>query len=173
MILIAKANTKAHFREMENFGRAVLPEVYAPYFPREWADYLVESGHTVRALEAQVAEGYRHYRVEVDGALAGYFALHEREDGVLVLTHLYLRSDRRGQGLGQRVMDFVLEEAVGVGAPAIELVVLRANTGAVRFYRRNGYEIEKEILTLIGPGAELEDYVMRREMGGGRVSGGA
>jgi ribosomal protein S18 acetylase RimI-like enzyme len=167
MISITPANTEAHFREMETFGRAVLPEVYAPYFPRAWADYLVDSGHTVSALGAQAAEGYRHYRVDVDGVLAGYFALHEREDGVMVLTHLYLRSDRRGQGLGQRVMEFVHREAVTVGVPAIELVVLRANIAAVSFYRRHGYLIEKEILTLIGPGAELEDYVMRREMGRG------
>jgi ribosomal protein S18 acetylase RimI-like enzyme len=164
MILIALAYTPAHFREMEAFGREVLPEVYAPHFPREWADYLVESGHTVSALEAQAATGYRHYRVEVDRVLAGYFALHEQEDGVMVLTHLYLRSDVRGQGLGQRVMDFVLGEAVSTGVPAIELVVLRANFAAVRFYRRHGYVIIREILTPIGPGAELEDYVMRREV---------
>ena len=171
MNLIARAHTKTHFSEMEAFGREVLPEVYAPYFPREWADYLVESGHTAGALEAQAAVGYRHYRVEVDGVLAGYFALHEREDGVMVLTHLYLRSDRRGQGLGQRVMDFVLQEAVAVGVPAIELVVLRANTAAVSFYRRHGYEIVREILTLIGPGAELEDYLMRKGVNARRIRG--
>ncbi|HTR30896.1 MAG TPA: GNAT family N-acetyltransferase [Puia sp.] len=164
MILITKANTKMQFKEMETFGRAVLAEVYASYFPREWADYLVESGHTAVALEAQAADGYRHYRVEVDGALAGYFALHEQQDGVMILTHLYLRSDRRGQGLGRRVMDFVLQEAVAAGVPAIKLVVLRANKAAVSFYRRHGYEVEQEIVTLIGPGAELEDYVMRREV---------
>jgi ribosomal protein S18 acetylase RimI-like enzyme len=167
MITIGHAFTKAHFQEMEAFGREVLPEVYAPYFPPEWADYLLESGHTVSALEAQVAAGYRHYRVEVDGGLAGYFALHAREDGVMILTHLYVRSAYRGKGVGQRVMSWVAREGKALGVPAIELVVLRKNAGAVSFYERQGYAVVREVLTEIGPGAELEDYVMRKEVGGG------
>ncbi len=167
MISIGPAHTEAHFQAMETFGREVLPEVYAPYFPREWSDYLVESGHTVNTLGVQAAAGYRHYMVEVDGVLAGYFAMHEREDGMMVLTHLYLRSDRRGQGLGQRVMEFVHGEAVQRKVPAVELLVLRANVAAVNFYQRHGYVIEREVLTQIGPGAELEDYMMRRVVSGG------
>lgn len=165
LITIGHAFTKAHFEEMEAFGREVLPEVYAPYFPRQWAEYLVESGHTVTALEAQVGEGYRHYRVEVDGELAGYFALHARADGVMILTHLYVRSAHRGKGVGQKVMSWVAREAKTLGVPAIELLVLRKNKGAVGFYERNGYAVAQEVLTPIGPGAELEDYVMRKEMG--------
>ncbi len=164
LISIGHAFTKAHFQEMEAFGREVLPGVYAPYFPRQWADYLVESGHTVSALETQVAEGYRHYRVEIDGELAGYFALHARGDGVMVLTHLYVKSAHRGKGVGQKVMSWVAREAKALGVQAIELVVLRKNTGAVSFYERNGYAIAQEVLTPIGPDAELEDYVMRKEM---------
>ena len=166
LISIGHAFTKGHFQEMEDFGREVLPEVYAPYIPRHWADFLVESGHTVSALEAQVAEGYRHYRVEINGELAGYFALHAREDGVMILTHLYVRSVHRSKGVGQKVMSWVDREAKTLGVPAIELVVLRKNTGAVNFYERNGYGVAREVLTPIGPDAELEDYVMRKEMGG-------
>jgi GNAT superfamily N-acetyltransferase len=148
---------------MEAFGREVVPETYAPYFPREWAEYLVEAGHTVAAFKEQVAEGYRHYLVEVDGVLAGYFALHERADGTMILTHLYLRSDLRGLGLGQEIMEFVHREAEGLGVPAVELFVLRKNTRAVNFYKRHGYEIDREIVTPIGPGAELEDYIMTKK----------
>jgi hypothetical protein len=45
--------------------------------------------------------------------------------------------------------------------------VLRKNIGAVGFYQRNGYMIAREVLTPIGPGAELEDYLMRREIAAG------
>ena len=162
MFSITLAYNEVHFTSMEAFGREIVPETYAPYFPREWAGYLVESGHTASAFAAQVAEGYRHYRVEVDGALAGYFALHERADGRMILTHLYLRPESRGQGLGRQVMEFVDQAAVESCVPAIELVVLRANDGAVNFYRRHGFVIDREILTPIGPGAELEDYIMTK-----------
>lgn len=166
MISISRAVTTEHFQVMEAFGREVIPDVYVPYFPREWADYLVETGHTVPALEGQAAAGYRHYLVFSENELAGYFAVHERGDGVMVLSHLYLREDFRGMGLGQVIMDFVHRDAAECGVRGIELVVLRANRGAVSFYQRHGYVIEREVLTPMGPGAELEDYVMRKEMGG-------
>jgi GNAT superfamily N-acetyltransferase len=164
MITITRAHTAEHYRTMEALGRVIVPEVYVPYFPREWADYLVESSHTAIALAAQATQGYRHYRVEVDEVLAGYFALHERGDGIMVLSHLYLRPDFRGKGLGQQVMEFVHREAVELRVAGIELLVLRKNIGVVNFYQRNGYAIAKEVLTPIGPGAELEDYLMRKEM---------
>jgi ribosomal protein S18 acetylase RimI-like enzyme len=167
MITITRAHTAHHFQKMEALGREIVPDVYVQYFPREWADYLVESSHTAVALEAQAAMGYRHFLVEAGELLAGYFALHEQPDGAMVLSHLYLRSDYRGKGCGQRVLDFVHREATEWKVTGIELLVLRKNIGAVGFYQRNGYMIAREVLTPIGPGAELEDYLMRREIAAG------
>jgi ribosomal protein S18 acetylase RimI-like enzyme len=164
MITITRAHTAEHYQSMEALARVILPEVYVRYFPREWADYLLESTHTAIALEAQAAAGYRHYRVGVEELLAGYFAVHERSDGTMELSHLYLRPDHRGKGLGQRVLDFVDREAVELKVAGIELLVLRKNIGAVNFYQRNGYVIAKEVLTTIGPGAELEDYLMWKKL---------
>jgi GNAT superfamily N-acetyltransferase len=164
MIDISRAHTAEHFLRMEALARAIIPDVYEPYFPREWADYLVETGHTTGALEDQAAKGYRHYEVEMGGLFIGYFALHERGDGIMVLSHLYLRPESRGKGVGQRIMDFVHREAEEFGVKGIELVVLRKNFAAVNFYKRHGYVIEREILTPMGPGAELEDYIMLKNM---------
>jgi ribosomal protein S18 acetylase RimI-like enzyme len=165
MTTITRAYTADHFQTMEALGREIVPEVYVPYFPREWADYLVETGHTAIALEAQAARGYRHYRVEAGAVLVGYFALHERGDGAMELTHLYLRPDHRGKGLGKEIMDFVHREAAMLGVKGIELLVLRKNIAAVSFYQRNGYVIVREVVTPMEPGAEWEDYVMWKQMG--------
>ena len=153
---------------MESFALEVLPEVYERYIPQTWTAYLIQAGHTTRALEAQAETGYRHYLVEVDGELAGYFALHERGDGLMELTHLYFHLHFRGQGLGGQVMTFVGREAEKRSVPGVERWVLRENLAAVGFYRKHGYVVVREVMTPIGPDAELEDYIMRKEIGDGR-----
>lgn len=155
-----------HFQRMEALGRAIIPDVYAPYFPREWAEYMIETGHTVRALAGQAAKGYRHYLVGGDSpaSLTGYFALQVRSDRTMELSHLYLRPDCRGKGFGRRIMEFVNREAEERGVTGIELWVLRKNTAVVNFYLHHGFVIAREVMTPMGPGAEVEDFVMRKDM---------
>jgi ribosomal protein S18 acetylase RimI-like enzyme len=44
----------------------------------------------------------------------------------------------------------------------IELFVLRTNEVAVGMYMRSGFEVAAEVLTRLGDGAVLEDFVMRK-----------
>jgi diamine N-acetyltransferase len=172
MIEISRAHTTEHFQRMEALGRGIIPDVYAPYFPLEWAEYMIETGHTAVALAQQAAKGYRHYLVggeslvksESPAGLMGYFALQVRPDRTMELSHLYLRPDCRGKGFGRRIMAFVNEEAAKRGVTGIELWVLRKNVAVVNFYLRHGFVIAREVMTPMGPGAELEDFVMRKDM---------
>jgi len=119
----------------------------------------VEASHTVEAFEGQVGEGYRHYIIEVDGEIIGYFALHE-EERTMVLTQFYLLSEWRGKGIGQRVMDFIHREADELRVRGIQVLVLRKNAGAVGLYRKNGYAVTAEVVTPMGDGRTVEDYIM-------------
>ena len=146
---------------MEALGRRIVPDVYKEYLPPEFGAYFVESLHTLAAFERQVGEGYRHYLIEMDDQVIGYFALHE-EERTMVLTHFYLLKEYRGKGIGQQVMDYVHREAAELRVNKIELLVLRANAGAVGLYRKMGYSVAEEVLTPMGSGHLLEDYRMQK-----------
>ncbi|HEY4108322.1 GNAT family N-acetyltransferase [Puia sp.] len=158
---ITAAYTRDQFETMEALGRRIVPDFYAQYLPPECADYLVRLSHTVEAFESQVAEGYRHYMVEIGEEPVGYFGLHE-EDHTMVLTQFYLLQEWRGKGIGQRVMDFIHREADDLRVKRIELLVLRKNTVALALYRKNGYSVAAEVLTPVDTGHTLEDYVMQK-----------
>ena len=158
---IIAAYTREQFATMEALGRRIVPDFYAQYLPPGCGDWLFEASHTVSAFEAQVGEGYRHYFVEIDGQAVGYFALHE-EDHTMVLTQFYLLAEFRGRGIGQRVMDFVHHEAVELRVKKIELLVFRWNEAAVGLYRKNGFLVAAEVLTPMGMGHTVEDYVMEK-----------
>ena len=184
------AHTTEHFAMIEALARRIVPDFYAPFFDKATAEYLVESGHTAAALAAQVAKGYRHYLIgagetsgeagetlseagetlseageasgEAGGRAVGYFALGLREDDGVLLSHFYILREYRGRGLGQLAMEFIDRQVTAMGARRIELFVLRENTAAVGLYRKNGYVVAEEVLTRLGNGAVLEDYLMRK-----------
>ena len=83
---------------------------------------------------------------------------------MVVLSHFYVLREYRGRGLGQLAMTFIDREVTVMGARRIELLVLRVNSAAVGLYRKNGYAVAAEVLTRLGNGAVLEDYLMRKEV---------
>jgi ribosomal protein S18 acetylase RimI-like enzyme len=161
---ITAAYTREQFETMEALGRRIVPTFYSRFLPPECAAWLVEACHTVDVFEAQVGQGYRHYMIEVEGLVVGYFGLHEEEDRTMVLTQFYLLEEWRGKGIGQRVMDFIHREAAELRVKRIQLLVLRKNAGAVGLYRKNGYSIAAEVLTPMGEGRTVEDYIMEKSL---------
>jgi putative acetyltransferase len=55
------------------------------------------------------------------------------------VRQLYVAPDRTGQGIGQRLLDALLAEAVADSIPGVELWTFQRNAGARRFYERNGF----------------------------------
>jgi [ribosomal protein S18]-alanine N-acetyltransferase len=76
--------------------------------------------------------------VEMQGALTGY------------IKSICVAPDKRGQGVGSRLMAHV-EERIFKETPNVFLCVSDFNDGARRFYTRLGYEV-------VG---ELRDYLVR------------
>ena len=158
---IIAAEGAAQYAIMEELARRIVPEFYEPFFAVETAKYLVESGHTAGALAAQAERGSRHFIIDCDGEAVGYFSL-SVEGTTMLLSHFYVMAEWRGKGLGKMAMAFIESVAKGLGISRIELLVLRENVGAVGVYARSGFAVAEEVLTRLGNGAVLEDYVMRK-----------
>ena len=58
---------------------------------------------------------------------------------VALLDELYVVPDRRGEGLGPRLIDRLLAETETLGASAIEINVDAEDVDAQRFYERHGF----------------------------------
>jgi len=160
---IIEATTKEQFGAIEALARRIIPDFYATYFDVAAAEWMVDNGHTAAVLEAQARKGYRHYLLQLKAVVVGYFALHT-EGRVMKLSHFYVLEEYRGMGFGQLAMDFIQHEAETARVRHLELLVLRRNKATVGFYRKNGFFPVAEVLTRLGNGAVLEDYLMRKEI---------
>ncbi|MFB9316746.1 ribosomal protein S18-alanine N-acetyltransferase [Cryptosporangium minutisporangium] len=88
---------------------------------------------------AQVAT--RWYRVALDGEeLVGYAGLCVYGPEEAWVQNIAVRRDRQGHGLGRRLLDELLDEAVRRGAQQVLLEVRADNASAQRLYARRGFE---------------------------------
>ena len=90
-----------------------------------------------RKIENCIGE---YERIMADGALAGY--VHFSRDGErMELDDLYILPAYRGQGIGTQVV----QRCCGMTEMPVYLYVFQKNEGAVRLYRRLGFEIIQTI----------------------------
>jgi len=89
------------------------------------------------------------------GIEAGYCVMtygfdHEVGGRTGVVTDFYLSEHARGEGIGSRVLDLMIDHARGTGLRQVELFVLDHNDGARRLYERRGFRAVtgREILVL-------------------------
>ncbi|WP_101298234.1 GNAT family N-acetyltransferase [Halegenticoccus soli] len=67
-----------------------------------------------------------------------------------LVRNLYVRADRRGEGIGSALMGAAEARLTARGADVVSLEAMASNRDAIRFYRRHGYrphriELEKRV----------------------------
>ena len=102
---------------------------------------------------------------EVDGGIVGEINLKGRTRRGLrhaATLGMSVARDRRGQGVGDRLVGHAVEWARRSGVLSrIELEVYVVNEPAIRLYRKHGFEIEGRRRSIIRRGDAYEDdYVM-------------
>jgi ribosomal-protein-alanine N-acetyltransferase len=89
---------------------------------------------------SELAGPDRYYRVALEGAdVVGYAGLANGPDSAWV-HNIAVRRDRQGRGLGARLLDDLLAEAIRNDAPQIALEVAAGNKVAQRLYALRGFE---------------------------------
>ena len=131
-------------------AREAFIDAFGPlYTPEDLQTFLSES-RSEETYRAQLADSdVRVQLAFVDGVLGAYalIVLGKALDGrplpqpqrPLFLSQLYCAGRATGQGVGTKLMDWVLDEARTWGADAVQLSVYSENFGAQRFYQRYGF----------------------------------
>jgi len=158
----AVSDLPAITRLAEMIWRAHYPGIISP----EQIEYMLNRMYDLVTLEREVRDlGVRFERLLVDGALAG-FAAHgpTLDPRVRKLHKLYLHPQWQGRGLGSRLLRHCEEEARRLGAQRMVLTVNRQNLKAVAAYRRNQYRVQETVVTPIGNGFVMDDFLMAKTL---------
>jgi GNAT superfamily N-acetyltransferase len=128
-------------------------------------DYMLARMYALDVLRDEIrSQGIRYDLLLVDGKPAGFASYGPTsEPGVIKLHKLYLLPEMHGRGLGSRLLQHVEREVRAGAGRRLILSVNKRNTKAITAYQRNGFVIAESVVTDIGGGFVMDDYVMAKE----------
>jgi ribosomal protein S18 acetylase RimI-like enzyme len=131
-------------------------------------DYMLARMYSLDVLREEIrSQGIRYDQLLVNGKPAGFASYGPTsEPGVVKLHKLYLLPELHGRGLGNRLLRHVEREVRAGAGRRLILSVNKRNTKAITAYQRNGFVIAESVITDIGGGFVMDDYVMAKELAG-------
>ncbi len=98
--------------------------------------------------------------VVVNGKLCGYLSYALAEDNSVKLSKIYIEKDSRGTSIAADSLSHVKQYAARNGKDYVFLTVNKNNKIAIRAYEKNGFTIMSSVVTDIGQGFVMDDYIM-------------
>lgn len=138
---------------------------YAEMLTQAQIRYMLDWMYAPHKLAAEIEREVRYLIVREGSQAVGYLAW-ELMESVAFLNKLYLVPHYQGRGWGQIMLDQFLAEAREAGARQAELRVNRSNARALKAYRRAGFAPVGEVVTDIGNGFVMDDFIFRKSLAG-------
>lgn len=135
------------------------PVAYGSILSTSQMEYMLEKFYSNDALKQQMHSGHiflMAYHNHIPSGFASYAIDQEKRSSRL--HKLYVLPDNQGKGLGQMLLDAVIQR-VRSRADTLELNVNRHNK-ALHFYERNHFKVIRTEDIDIGAGYYMNDYVM-------------
>ena len=140
---------------------------YDPLLPTGQVEYMLEKFQSPYAVKNQMKNmNYRYYMAVVDGENAGFIGFSPRYEGreEMFLSKVYLLPGFRGQGIVREMFGLVEEETRRENLSKIRLTVNKENTHAVEVYGHYGFYTAEKVVTDIGNGYVMDDFIMVKEL---------
>ncbi len=154
---MAKFKKVNDIKELASLASSIWHEYWTCILTPEQIDYMVENFQSEKAIKNQIEnENYTYYFIIKDGAKAGYFGISDKKE-YLFLSKLYIKKEYRHQGLGKKAFEKIKELA---NDKPIRLTVNKYNTNTINAYKKWGFEIIDAVVTDIGSGFVMDDYIM-------------
>lgn len=156
--------TKEQIHKLSDTAKEIWLEYYPGIITAAQADYMIKKYQSAEVIAQQISiDGYKYFLVLSDKQILGYIAVKPESDK-LFLSKLYLLNEFRGKGYFNGILSFAERLAVKNGLSSLYLTVNKHNSNSIAVYQKKGFVITDEIVTDIGSGYVMDDYVMEKKV---------
>ena len=137
-------------------------EHYTPIIGAKQVDYMLGKYQSEGAVSKAIGDGYTYCIAFLEGKPAGYFAI--KEDDGTFLSKFYVCKNNRGMGIGRSMLEWIENECRIIKSKRIWLTCNKYNAETIQKYIHMGFIIIDSIVTDIGNGYVMDDYVMEKKI---------
>ena len=158
--------TEADLPAISELAGVIWRACYPGIITHAQIDYMLGRMYSLDVLRDEIRSQGIHYDcLLVDGKPVGFASYGPTpEPGVVKLHKLYLLSEMHGRGLGSRLLQHVAREVRAGGVRRLILSVNKRNAKAIAAYQQNGFRIVESVVTDIGGGFVMDDYIMAKDL---------
>lgn len=143
-------------------AQSIWTDHFTPIIGAAQTAYMIEKFQSAPAMRAQMAnDGYRYYFFLYNGQKAGYTGV-RRDGDSLFLSKIYVEKLFRRKGIAAYGITAMAAMCRHEGLRKIRLTVNKHNEGSIACYLAQGFSISYPLVTDIGNGFVMDDYVMEK-----------
>jgi GNAT superfamily N-acetyltransferase len=143
-------------------ARAIWRAYYPGIISSAQIEYMLEQRYRPELVQAELGRDDVWWELATlqDRPIGFSSCLLTAEPGEMKLDKLYVDPRRHATGIGTQLMRSVRTRARGLQCRRLILAVNKHNASAIAAYRRWGFRVERAMVTDIGAGFVMDDYLM-------------
>lgn len=157
--------TEEHLPAIAELASVIWRAGYPDIISHAQIEYMLARMYALDTLRAEIcSQGICYDLLLVNDKPAGFASYGPTpEPNVMKLHKLYVLPELHGRGLGSLLLRHVEQQVRAAGAHRLVLSVNKRNAQAIAAYNRNGFAVVDSVVTNIGGGFVMDDYVMAKE----------
>ncbi len=159
---IEVVSSEKQIRIIENLAGIIWHEHYMSIIGPDQIKYMLDKYQSYSAVSDSLASGYIYYIALEEGTPCGYSAINVGDD--IFLSKFYVQKEYRGRGIGRLMLNKITEEAVVNKKSRIWLTCNKFNLDTIAVYKKMGFTIIDSVVTDIGHGFVMDDYVLEKHI---------
>ena len=149
---------------LANLASEIWHEYWTVILSVEQIDYMVNKFQSEVAIKNQIeGERYVYNILEDNGNVLGYFGIAPKEN-YLFLSKLYIKKEFRNLGCGRLAFNKIKQFSQQFNKKSIQLTVNKNNINTIKAYEKWGFKTIDAVVTDIGNGFVMDDYIMEFEL---------
>jgi ribosomal protein S18 acetylase RimI-like enzyme len=158
--------TEADLPAISELAGVIWRACYPGIITHTQIDFMLARMYALDTMREEIqSQGIRYERLLVGNEFIGFASYGPTEQAAIFKLHkIYLHPDWQGRGLGSRLLQHCEREIHQSGARRLILSVNKRNAKAIAAYQRNGFVIAESVVTDIGGGFVMDDYVMAKNL---------